>query len=106
MAIDAFIVALVTPFLIWALVAVMARKDPRLLERIYPAVKNIAWAMYGGWIVLLLFAIGESIDRKISGIGFTLYSGVNLMCGWIRRRVEPEADPAASEGWWPTPKDY
>ena len=101
----AFIVAVITPFLIWALVASMARRHPRLLEQIYPVVKNLAWVLYVGAVVLVLFGMGDSIDRKIGSIGVTFSGGFNLMYGWMRRRVELEPK-ASTGGWWPTPKDY
>jgi hypothetical protein len=112
-AIYAFIGALITPFLIWALLATTARRNPRLLESIYPGVKVLTWGMYAGMLLCIMFStfsIGNSIDRKtvayVWAIGFPFYGGINLMRGWIRRRVEPEAEPKPSEGWWPTPKDY
>jgi hypothetical protein len=104
-AIYAFVV--VAPFLIWGLVAAMARKDTQLLERIYPVARFLGWITIGATIVLLLLRMGDIIDRKILAIGASFQVGINLMHAWMLCRLEPDAKPGASEGgWWPTPKDY
>ena len=107
LAIYAFIVALISPFLIWALLGSMARRNPLLLAKVYPFVKILAWGMWVPAVLCIFFGIIGS-SRTFASVGciiFAFYSGINLMLGWIRKRIKPNP-PATTNGLQPTPKNF
>lgn len=90
--------------------ASMARRNPSLLAKVYPSVKILAWGMYGAAILCMLFGIiGRSKTfASVGWIVLAFYGGINLMLGWIRRRIKlnPPATTDAGNALPPTPKSF
>ena len=103
-----WVVAMVLPFLIWAVLAKLSHSRPEILPRIYPVLKVIAWGIWVSFVVWALYGLSGRLERKtfygINGILWGLMGGTNLLHSWVRRRVAPDS-AKKYEGWWPTPKD-
>ncbi len=103
-----WVVAMVSPFLIWAVLVRVSHSKPDILSRIYPGLKVTAWALWAFFVAWGLFGLFGVPERKtfygINGIFSGLMGGINLMHSWVRRRVDPDSFKTY-EGWWPTPKD-
>lgn len=100
--------AVVAPFLLWAALAMYARKRPSVLPAIYPWLKGLCFWL---WIVLMAIIVGEllvnSLPRTpIATLLLPGLGGLNLVLGWVKRHVEPKEPQASPDGWWPSPKDY
>ena len=103
-----WVVAVILPFLIWALLAKLSHSRPDILPRIYPVLKVIAWGIWMVFVAWVLYGLSGRLERKtfygINGILWGLMGGSNLLYSWVRRRVAPDS-AKKYEGWWPTPKD-
>lgn len=103
-----FIAALVSPFLLWVAIAMMARRRPQVLPRIYPAVKIVTWGLWISAVAWCAYSFYGSPNHfyRTYAVFWPFYGGTNLIYQWMRRRVDPTANqPKAVEGWWPAPKD-
>ncbi|MGB9121185.1 MAG: hypothetical protein WCE73_11240 [Candidatus Angelobacter sp.] len=103
-----WMVAMVLPFLIWAVLVKLSRNHPGILPRSYPWLKVLTW---GAWVLFvasgLYGLVGISETKTFFRTFWTLgafSSGTNLVYHWVRRRVDPDAYKK-TEGWWPTAKD-
>jgi uncharacterized membrane protein YfcA len=103
-----WVVAMVLPFLIWAVLAKLSRNHPGTLPRSYPWLKVLTWGTWGLFVASGLYALfGISESKAFFRTSLTLgafSSGINLVYHWVRRQVDPDAYKKY-EGWWPTPKD-
>jgi hypothetical protein len=54
-----------------------------------PWLTAMAWASYGLTIFVALLALNQGSFFKLWSAAFGFYGGVNLMRGWVQRRVEP-----------------
>jgi hypothetical protein len=101
-----WVLAMVSPLLLWAVLVRVARRHPGILPRIYPLLKILAWVLWAFAAVCGLYGLLAMPGRNIYyGIGFALFSGINLIYHWVRRRVDPASYIKKDYGWWPTPKD-
>lgn len=100
--------AIVAPFLLWATIAIMARRRPELLPRIYPTIKAVTWEDGSFWLHGALTASmpGQAVLQSGSDplvFVFRYQPDISLVTGYAA-----EFDPASyqkAEGWWPAPKD-
>jgi hypothetical protein len=103
-----WVVAMVLPLLIWAVVAKLSRNHPEILPRSYPWLKGFAWGAWAFFVASGLYGLFGASERttffRTSWILGTFSSGINLVYHWVRRRVDPNAYKKY-KGWWPTPKD-
>jgi hypothetical protein len=103
-----WVVAMVLPFLIWAVVAKLSRNHPEILPRSYPWLKGLAWGAWALFVASGLYGLFGASERttffRTPWILGAFSSGINLVYHWVRRRVDPSAYKKY-EGWWPTPKD-
>jgi hypothetical protein len=103
-----WVVAMVLPFLIWAVLAKLSRNHPGILPRSYPWLKGLAWGTWALFVAAGLYDLFGASERKIffrtPWILGAFSSGINLVYHWVRRRVDPDSIKTY-EGWWPTPKD-
>ncbi len=103
-----WVVAMVLPFLIWAVLAKLSHSRPDILPTIYPALKVIAWGIWVSFVVWDLYGLSGRLEWKTfygtNAILGGLMGGTNLIHSWVRRRVDPDS-VRKYEGWWPTPKD-
>ena len=103
-----FLLALALPHVFWVLLAILAARNPRLLPRLYPFLRALAWTLLGSalaWMSGALFFHTKNF-YAINAILIALSGGTNLVYSWVRRRVSP--GPMVKEpdhGWWPTPKE-
>lgn len=100
--------AIVSPFLLWATIAMIARRRPEVLSHLYPVVRIVTWA---GWLSVIAWGAYGPLFQAVQFLQseyrpLVLYSGISLMYHWMRRRVVPVSNqPKLTEGWWPAPKD-
>ena len=103
-----WVVAMVTPLLIWAALVRLSHSKPDILSRVYPVLKATAWVLWAFFVAWILFGLSGALEWKtfygVNLILFGLNGGTNLMHSWVRRRVDPDS-VKTEEGWWPTPKD-
>ncbi len=102
-----WMVAMVLPFLIWAVLVKLARKHPAILRQSYPWLKVVAWGAWAIFVALGLYSLYATSERSFFRAFWTLgafSSGINLLRSWVRRRVDPDSIKTY-EGWWPRPKD-
>jgi hypothetical protein len=87
-----WVVAMVLPLLIWAVLVKISRNHPGILPRAYPMLRVFAWGIWASFIAWGLYGLIGTAERKnfyaINGIIFGLLSGTNLMYHWVRRRVD------------------
>lgn len=102
-----WVVAMVLPFLLWAVLVKLSHSRPDILPRIYPVLRVIAWGLWVSFVTWSLYGLFGRLERKtfygMNGILWGLM-GTNLMHSWVRRRVVPDS-AKKYEGWWPAPKD-
>src|SRR5215510_11047104 len=102
-------VAFFTPWLIWGLIAIAARKKPWLLTLIFPYLRAVSWITYllgvaAGLIALSTLSRQAWLQLSVLGI---FNGGIQLVRGWVQRRVDPDPFSArSSDGWWPAKKDF
>jgi len=109
-SIEIFVLATILPFLLWAVLAVIARKDMQLLTRIYPWLRALSWAAWAlPLAIYLLIFTGAFQHRQIVFFfaAITFNGGIQLARSWVQSRVEPDAVPcSSSDGWWPAKRDF
>ena len=98
-----FIVAIAAPLAFWLMVAIVSRRHPGILRRIYAPLKVFIWLTYLGMVWGLLYSLRTNQNLYI-WLAINFMNGMNLVRIWIGRRVDPNAFKKY-EGWWPTPKD-
>src|SRR5579871_5873319 len=87
-----WMVAMVLPFLIWAVLVKLARKHPAILRQSYPWLKVVAWGAWAIFVALGLYSLYATSERSFFRAFWTLgafSSGINLLRSWVRRRVDP-----------------
>jgi hypothetical protein len=102
-----WVVAMVLPFLIWAVLVKLARNHPAILRQSHPWLKVVAWGAWAIFVAAGLYSLFGASERSFFGACWTLgafSSGINLLHSWVRRRVDPDS-VKTYEGWWPAPKD-
>jgi hypothetical protein len=102
-----FVVAATTPLLLWAVLATVARRRPALLPALYPWLTGLSWATWGLMMVFFLVDLAKPTAPMTRGLYLLpLVTGLNVVRGWVGKRVDPTAFPTPSpDGWWPAPKD-
>jgi hypothetical protein len=98
--------AIVSPLLLWAALAMYARKRPSVLPAIYPWLKGLCWGL---WVAVMAIIVVELLVNPlprtpIATLLLPGLGGLNLVLGWVRRHVEPKQPPESPDGWWPSPK--
>ena len=108
--IEIFVLATILPFLLWAALAIVGRKNMQSLARIYPWMRALSW---GTWILAVLISLVVlfgGFQRRQFVIFFAaamFNGGIQLARSWVQRRVEPDAVPLSpSEGWWPAKREF
>ena len=106
LAVIVFVAAMVTPGVIWALLAIFARRSPRLLSDAYPVLRVLAWTLYlAAGICGIAAVLGIPSLRTFSKIfpALAVFSGgMNLTHAWVRRKIDPAAfQKEPDSGWWP-----
>ena|SRR5579864_755424 len=103
-----WVVAMVLPFLIWAVLVKLARNHPAILRQAFPWLKVVVWGAWAIFVAAGLYSLFGASDWmtffRTSWILGAVYSGINLVYHWVRRRIDPDS-VKTHEGWWPTPKD-
>jgi hypothetical protein len=110
-AIEVYVLATVLPFLLWAALAMAARKNTQLLGQIYPLLRALS---YGTWalplligLVKLFSAISQHQLLVFFFASIPFNGGIQLARSWVQSRVEPDAIPRpSSDGWWPAKRDF
>ncbi|HEY2496939.1 MAG TPA: hypothetical protein VGK24_07710 [Candidatus Angelobacter sp.] len=105
-----WLLAFVSPLLIWALLKKIARRHPAILPRIYPLLKTLTWSIWVAMVMWGLYCLlgqpGTKVFFKGQLLILNLFNGVNQMRHWVGRRVDPISYSRESAyGWWPTPKE-
>jgi hypothetical protein len=108
--IEIFVLATILPFLLWAALAIVGRKNAQLLARIYPWVRALSW---GTWALpLLIFPIvlfGGFQHRHVAFfcVAITFNGGIQSARSWVQRRINPDSIPRSSSGgWWPAKREF
>jgi hypothetical protein len=102
-----WVVAMVLPLLIWAVLVKLARNHPAILHQSHPWLKVVAWGAWAIFVAAGLYGLFGTSERSFFRAFWTLgafSSGINLLYHWVRRRVDPDS-VKTYEGWWPTPKN-
>jgi hypothetical protein len=105
-----WLLATVSPFVIWAVLAMLSRRHPGILERVFPFLRILVWGLWGAAIGVSLYNIffivpGTSHFYVHTAIPVSLSGGMNLVYRWVRDRVSPPRAKEPEYGWLPTPKD-
>ena len=111
LAVILFAVAMVTPGVIWVLLAIFARRSPGLLSDAYPVLKVLAWTFYlAAGICGLAGVLGIPSHQTFSKIfpALAVFSGgINLAHAWVRRKIDPAAlHKETDSGWWPAKREF
>ena len=102
-----FVAAGALPFLFWAALALVVRHRPERLGRIYPWLKAAAWISWSAAIVAIGFTlVRDNLHSIVWPCVVAFSSGVQLVHGWARRKVEGKSAQESADGWWPTPKKF
>ena len=99
-------VAIITPLLLWGLIGIAVRKNPRLLATIYPWLMALSVITYFVAVALcLLYLRRLSPEMRMAWtLAFMFSGGIQLVRGWAKRRVDPVG--GSPDGWWPTKRDF
>lgn len=101
------VTAAVLPFLLWAGLAAAVRGRPGRIARLYPWVKAVAVTAWIAAIAAIAIELVLGNFRPRVWPFVTIFSaGVQLVHGWARRQVEPDAGKEPPDGWWPTPNKF
>lgn len=103
-----WMVAMVLPFLIWAVLVKLSRNHQAILRRSHPWLKVLAWGTWALFIASGLYGLFGTSERVTFFRAYwtlgAFSSGINLLYHWVRRRLDPDAYKKY-EDWWPTKKD-
>jgi hypothetical protein len=101
-----WVLATVLPFLLWAVLAKIARRDPGILPHVLPWLKVLAYGLWFSSAAWGLYSLwpGKTF-HAINAVFVALSGGTQLIYDWVRRRVDPRANVKERDGWKPTPKD-
>jgi hypothetical protein len=100
-----WVLATALPFLLWAELAKIARRDPGIWPQVLPWLKVLAvglWFSSAAWGFYTLSAPQGKVFYEINAILITLSGGTQLVYGWARQRVDPGANVKERDGWRPT----
>ena len=111
LAVILFVIAMVTPGVIWALLAIFSRRSPGLLLSAQPVLKVLAWTFYlAAGLCCLAGVFGIPSHQTFFKIFPALTAssgGMNLVYGWVRRKVDPSAfHRKPDSGWWPAKREF
>src|SRR5579884_1587886 len=88
-------IALVLPFLLWAVLAKLSRKDPSVLSRIYPGLKVLVFGLWIAMSMIWILHMGGHLPHinifALSLVYISLYGGLVQMYHWVRRRINPDS---------------
>jgi hypothetical protein len=108
--IEVYVLATILPFLLWAVLAMTARKDMQLLARIYPWLRALSWGTWALPLLIILLKLFPALPQHqllvffFAAIPFN--GGIQLVRSWVQRRVDPDSIPRpSSDGWWPAKRD-
>jgi hypothetical protein len=109
--IEVLVLATVLPFVLWGVLAVIVRKDMQWLTRIYPWLRALSWGTWSLGVVMSLAALIGGFQHRQVFLFFAsaamFNGGIQLMRGWVQRRVDHDSIPRTSpDGWWPAKRDF
>jgi NO-binding membrane sensor protein with MHYT domain len=94
--------AIVAPFLLWAVLAIAARKYPTLLHKIYPALMGCS--IIAGFTLAVL-ALETIFEISYLNLPLSVALLFGIACQplriWVQRRVAPESLKPQHDGPWP-----
>ena len=96
--------AFAAPFLLWAVLAIAARKKIGLLYSIYPAIHVCCWITLLGCAAMALAGVFHIRWLPLYLAGFPSF-GLQFVKGWVAGLINSDYHKEQPDGWWPAKRE-